>query len=241
MKFTHREIAPIYSFRDGKIGEYVIRLNEDRPGILAALANIFADHGVNILHSIVDRDNLTIHFIVDFSGTDIDSEELSKIFKNFSFVKEVHHRLIDHKILIPITIPTFKGSIVIPICRDLILNVNDEHVKVLIEIFKILGKRDGELIRDLAEVAPKAINDLSEFLKVIQSRGLGIPKYSKLNNNNVEVEVCDFHGKILTRNYVDIVKTYLKSYISSILNVEIECYSEELHSDCVVIKFLIRR
>ncbi|NAZ27843.1 MAG: ACT domain-containing protein, partial [Caldivirga sp.] len=57
----HRELSMMYEAGNRTIVEFIIRLSEDRPGILAAISDVLAENGVNILNVSFNRLQKMIH------------------------------------------------------------------------------------------------------------------------------------------------------------------------------------
>lgn len=230
MKFAHRDSALIYSTKNVHVGEYLFELVEDKPGILAALSNVFADHGINILSSTIDRDNMFIHFIVDLSGLDIKPQELIEIFKKFSFIKDIHYRVVKNSIAISsMIIPVFRGKVVIPLSRDLVNELDDNSIKVLENIMYIIGRGDGESVKSI--VGTVNIKNIEEIMRITQLRGLGILKHAEFKNDNIRVEICGLSNR---EKDVKVVKSYLIGHLESLVD-SVEVLGIEGLNDCVVI------
>jgi len=50
----NREVFLIANGTGVRLGEFLVELNFDQPGILATLSNVFAEHDVNIINIAID-------------------------------------------------------------------------------------------------------------------------------------------------------------------------------------------
>ncbi|WP_054844348.1 ACT domain-containing protein [Vulcanisaeta souniana] len=135
METLYRDLALAFEGKDRVLGEFLIKFITDRPGILAALSNVFADHGINILNMSVNRTQLLLHFIVDLSGADVSLNDLEKELKKFSFVEWVRYRIVEREMfMVPsMILPTFRDKQVLIIELDRVkgLLTNPEFRRII--------------------------------------------------------------------------------------------------------------
>ena len=227
VEVLYRDFAMSFEGKDKVLGEFLIKFTADRPGILAALSNVFADHGINILNISVNRTQLLLHFVVDLTNTDTSLNDLEKELKRFSFVEWVKYRIVEKEaFMIPSMImPTFRDKqvLVMEIERAKDLLTNPEFRKII----RDLGAYDASLLRN---------SNLSELIKIGQFRGLGkivlierdgtitIRSCSELNDKHVMEEL---------------MIEYYTGFLTQILRSNVEAVGKNYEGDCVSVSFKV--
>jgi ACT domain. len=85
----NREVFLIANGTEIRLGEFLVELNFDQPGILATLSNVFAEHDVNIINIAIDAARQHLHFITDLTlKTEEQIREILKQLQMFAFVKK---------------------------------------------------------------------------------------------------------------------------------------------------------
>ncbi len=201
----NREIYLIINNLGGKIGEYLIELNFDQPGILAALSNVFADNNANILNIALDSGRTKMHFIVDVTSVDEqDLEELPKRLSMFAFVKKIHRRISSKKIFVPRWIThVINNEPALAIERDFVAKLAD-----LDKIALDMAKRDAEIIKSALQDGD--LEELHEAAYVVQLRGLATVQEDGSNDKIVNIKYC--------RTVYPLFRRYIDTFISSISN-----------------------
>lgn len=201
----NREIYLIINNLGGKIGEYLVELNFDQPGILAALSNVFADSNANILNIALDSGRTKMHFIVDVTSVDEqDLEELPKRLGMFAFVKKIHYRVSSRRIFVPRWIThVINNEPAVAIERDFVAKLSD-----LDRIALDMAKRDAEIVKSALQDGD--LEELREAAYVVQLRGLATVQEDNSNNNAVNIKYC--------RTVYPLFRRYIDTFISSISN-----------------------
>jgi predicted amino acid-binding ACT domain protein len=98
----NREVFLIANGTGARLGEFLVELNFDQPGILATLSNVFAEHDVNIINIAIDAARQHLHFITDLTlQTEEQIREILKQLQMFAFVRKVKHRISTVPIFVP--------------------------------------------------------------------------------------------------------------------------------------------
>ncbi|MCG2863330.1 MAG: ACT domain-containing protein [Vulcanisaeta sp.] len=227
MEVLYRDLALSFEGRDKVLGEFLIKFTADRPGILAALSNVFADHGINILNISVNRNQLLLHFIVDLTNTDTSLNDLEKEFKKFSFVEWVRYRVVEREaFMVPSMImPTFMDRQVLILELDRVKDLlSNENFRRLI---RNLGASDASALRN---------SNISELVKIGQFRGLGRVMLVE-RDGVITIRSCselgDKHviGELMIEYYV--------GFLSQALGREVEVAGRSYEGDCVSVSFRV--
>ncbi|MBP1450112.1 MAG: ACT domain-containing protein [Thermoproteus sp.] len=201
----HREIYLIVNNIGGRIGEFLVELNFDQPGILAALSNVFADSNANILNIAIDSARTKMHFIVDVSAVDEpDLRDLLKRLGMFAFVKKVLHRIVEKRIFVPRWLVHVVNNEPAFIIEREFFSKTGELDKLAVE----MAKRDVEVVKSAMQNGD--LEELHEAVYLIQLRGLGTVQGDDSTDNAINIKYCKIAYPIF-RRYVDI-------FLSSISN-----------------------
>ncbi|GAB6945969.1 hypothetical protein JCM16161A_00990 [Vulcanisaeta sp. JCM 16161] len=227
MEVLYRDFAMSFEGKDKVLGEFLIKFTADRPGILAALSNVFADHGINILNISVNRTQLLLHFVVDLTNMDTSLNDLEKELKKFSFVEWVRYRIVEKEaFMVP--------SMIMPTFRDKqVLVIELERVKDLLtspefrRIIRDLGIYDASLLRN---------SNLSELIKMGQFRGLG--KVTLIERNGtITIKSCsELNDKHVME---ELMIEYYTGFLSQTLKSSVEAVGKNYEGDCVSISFKV--
>ena len=227
METLYRDLALSFEGRDKVLGEFLVKFAADRPGILAALSNVFADHGINILNISVNRTQLLLHFIVDLTNSDSSLNDLERELRKFSFVEWVRYRVVEREaFMVPSMImPTFKDNQVLILelerIKDLLANTDFRRV------IRDLGSADSSALRN---------SNLSELVRMGQFRGLGritlverdgvitIRSCSELNDKHVIEEL---------------MIEYYTGFLTQALKASVEVVNKSYNGDCVSVSFKV--
>jgi len=228
VELLYRDLALIFEGKGKVIGEFLIKFSEDRPGILAALSNVFADHGINILNISVNRSQLLLHFVVDMTEMDVTLNDLEKEFQRFSFVQWIRYRVIDGATLMmpSMIMPTFRDRQVFIIDLDELIRAGmSSDVRRLI---KEVGASDAELFRDV---------ELSELVRIGQFRGLG--KVSLSGNDELVIESCSVDSN--PEDYAEIIYDYYASLLGKVHGSKVEIIKVTHEGGCVSVSLRLRK
>ncbi len=227
VEVLYRDFAMSFEGKDKVLGEFLIKFTADRPGILAALSNVFADHGINILNISVNRTQLLLHFVVDLTNMDTSLNDLEKELKKFSFVEWVRYRIVEKEaFMVP--------SMIMPTFRDKqVLVIELERVKDLLtspefrRIIRDLGIYDASLLRN---------SNLSELIKMGQFRGLG--KVTLIERNGtITIKSCsELNDKHVME---ELMIEYYTGFLSQTLKSSVEAVGKNYEGDCVSISFKV--
>ncbi len=227
METLYRDLALAFEGKDRVLGEFLIKFTTDRPGILAALSNVFADHGINILNMSVNRTQLLLHFIVDLLDADVPLNDLEKELKKFSFVEWVRYRIVEREaFMVPsMILPTFRDKQVLIIELDKVkgLLMNPEFKSII----KDLGSYDASILRN---------SNLSELVKIGQFRGLG--KITLIEKNGViTIRSCsELNDKHIIE---ELMIEYYMGFLHQVLNSNVEVVNRNYEGDCVSVSFKV--
>ena len=227
VEVLYRDFAMSFEGKDKVLGEFLIKFTADRPGILAALSNVFADHGINILNISVNRTQLLLHFVVDLTNTDTSLNDLEKELKRFSFVEWVKYRIVEKEaFMIPSMImPTFRDKqvMVMEIERTKDLLTNPEFRKII----RDLGAYDASLLRN---------NNLSELIKIGQFRGLGKIVLIE-RDGTITIRSCsELNDKQVME---ELMIEYYTGFLTQILRSNVETVGKNYEGDCVSVSFKV--
>lgn len=183
------------------MGEFLVELNFDQPGILATLSNVFAEHDINILNIAIDAARKNLHFIVDL--THVGEEELSEVerqLKMFAFVRRVIHRVSRARIFVPRWIQhEIEGVPAVSIERSLLGSALQLQA-LAVE----MARRDSAFFRGLVKAPDVA--SLEEFLYIVQLRGLGVVEESSISAGQLKARICNLAYSL--------ARKYLESFLS---------------------------
>ncbi|MFB6490581.1 MAG: ACT domain-containing protein [Thermoproteus sp. AZ2] len=199
----NREIYLIVNNIGGKIGEFLVELNFDQPGILAALSNVFADSNANILNIAIDSARTKMHFIVDVSGVEEpDLAELPKRLGMFAFVKRVLHRVSAKRIFVPRWLThVVNNDPALIIEREFLHKVSD-----LDRLAAEMAKRDAEVVKSAMQNGD--LEELREAVYLLQLRGVATVQEDNSTAEQINVKYCRVAHPIFRR--------YVETFISSI-------------------------
>ncbi|WP_291999245.1 ACT domain-containing protein [Caldivirga sp.] len=218
----HRELAMIYEANGKTIVEFIIRLSEDRPGILAAISDVFAENGVNIVNASFNRLQKMIHVVADFTNSVSSIGDVENMLRKFSFVYDVMEKVLnnDSYVMATLSIPTFNNNYVLAIDHDVFENQVNE---LLLGILKSLGKKDGELI--LGMYGSFKASELS----ILQLRGLGRVQVQSTGNVTI-VKVC---RENLNEEFSKLILSYLEGF-TGLFNAKIQ--GQGISESCLQVK-----
>ncbi len=219
MEVLYRDFAMSFEGKDKVLGEFLIKFTADRPGILAALSNVFADHGINILNISVNRTQLLLHFVVDLTNMDTSLNDLEKELKKFSFVEWVRYRIVEREaFMVPSMImPTFRDRQVLVVelekVKDLLTNPEFRRI-----IRDLGGIYDASLLRnsnlgELIKMGGQFRGGLGKVVLIERNGTITIKSCSELNDKHVMEELMieyytGFLSQILKSNVEAVSKNY---------------------------------
>ena len=175
-----------------RVAEYLVRLRYDQPGILAALGNVFAENGMNILSVSLDEAREAAHFVVDASEVDdtvlgLVAKELSR----FAFVRTVIYRVSRAPIFLPRWVrPVAEGSLAIVLDADLAL-------KMPSQIIGELALRDARRVAHIVDDG--GLEAIAEVLSLVQLRGFGNVVEVSVARDRLVAQIC---GSPMARTYL---------------------------------------
>ncbi|ABW02077.1 ACT domain-containing protein [Caldivirga maquilingensis] len=218
----HRELAMIYEASGKTIVEFIIRLNEDRPGILAAVSDVFAENGVNIINASFNRLQKMIHVIADFTNSVSSISDVENMLRKFSFVYDVMEKVLnnDAYVLATLSIPTFNNNYVLAIDHDVFENQVSEP---LLNILRSMGKKDGELM--LGMYGSFKASELS----ILQLRGLGRVQVQSAGNATI-IRVC---RENLSEEFSKLILSYLEGF-TELFNIKTQ--NQGISESCLQVK-----
>ncbi|WP_148224663.1 ACT domain-containing protein [Vulcanisaeta moutnovskia] len=227
MEALYRDFAMAFEGKDKVLGEFLVKFTADKPGILAALSNVFADHGINILNISVNRTQLLLHFVLDLTNMDTSLNDLEKELKKFSFVEWVRYRIVEKEaFMVPsMILPTFRDNQVLAIELDKIKNLlpSPEFRRII----RDLGIYDASLLRN---------SNLGELIKIGQFRGLGKITLTE-RDGVITIRSCsELSGKHVIE---ELMVEYYTGFLSQILKSNVEATNRSYEDDCVSISFKV--
>jgi len=192
----NREIYLIAG-QGNKLGEFLVELNFDQPGILSALSNIFAEHDVNIVNIAVDGPRRNLHFIVDLStATEEQIGEILKQLEMFAFVKRAKYRVSNAQIFVPRWIThVINGSPAVALEKEFVPYFHDVS-----RLAEEIAKRDAKTVRELAPSIDAVT--LEEALYIVQLRGLAAVKETTVAGGRLTATLCNL-AQTVARRYTD--------------------------------------
>lgn len=197
-----RELFLVVDGSGAVVGEFLVELNFDQPGILATLSNVFAEHDINIVNIAIDAARRNLHFIVDLTHVGEDElAEVEKQLKMFAFVKRVAHRVSKARIFVPRWIQhEIEGTPAVGVEKTLI---GSAPQSIAVE----MARRDSAFFRNLVKVPDAA--SLEEFLYIVQLRGLGVVEESSISGGQLKARVCSLTYP-LARKYIEALLSQLE-------------------------------
>jgi len=194
----NREVFLIANGTGAKLGEFLVELNFDQPGILATLSNIFAEHDVNIVNIAIDGARQNLHFITDLTLTSEDQvQDILKQLHMFAFVKKVRYRVSVAPIFVPRWIMhVINGKPVISLEKEFVSLLQDPA-----KLAEEMAKRDAKTVKELAGGAD--VMALEEALYIAQLRGLAVVENASVKEGRLTARLCSL-GYPLARRYLDV-------------------------------------
>jgi len=208
--------------------EVCIITSEDRPGLLAAISNVFADNGINILNVSVNALEHSFYFVVDLTRCMTSIEDVIDKLRSFSFVKDVFYRYMRASpVVLPRFIrPTFRGKSVVVLDKDLLQELAKDELSSLVKVAYYMGRSDARFVKNYFSINDPIIEDLLEISKTLQLRGL-------CKIDSIKMEDC---SRIVTKltDCIDpnIVTEYLRGIVDELYgrkyryNMEARCIDE---------------
>lgn len=180
----NREVFLIANGTGVRLGEFLVELNFDQPGILATLSNVFAEHDVNIINIAIDTTRQHLHFIADLTlQTEEQIQEILKQLQMFAFVKKVKHRISVASIFVPRLIThVINGKPALALEKDLVVHLQDPA-----KLAEEMAKRDVKTLKEVATTLD--VVTLEEALYIIQLRGLATLE-TTLKEGRLEARLC---------------------------------------------------
>jgi predicted amino acid-binding ACT domain protein len=221
----HRELSMMYEAGNRTIVELIIRLSEDRPGILAAISDVLAENGVNILNVSFNRLQKMIHVVADFTNSVSSISDVEGMLRKLSFIYDVMEKVLNNDIyvLATLSIPTFNNSYVLAVDHDILERQMGEQV---LSMVRAMGRKDGELM--LGMYSTFKPNELY----VAQLRGLGRVQV-QIMDGSVLVRVC---RENLTDNFSRVILSYLEGFAEP-FNGRVQ--DQGLEESCLRIKLMM--
>ncbi|MEM1662909.1 MAG: ACT domain-containing protein [Pyrobaculum sp.] len=182
----NREIYLIANSSDARLGEFLIELNFDQPGILATLSNIFAEHDINIINIAIDAQRRNLHFIVDLTTVSEDQiREITKQLQMFAFVRKARYRVSNTTVFVPRWIlHVVNGKPTLAIEKEL-ANLLTQPLKLAEE----LAKRDVKTLKEVITLLNTSV--LEEVLYIAQLRGLAVVENTAVKNGKLHARLCN--------------------------------------------------
>ncbi len=226
-----------YVAKNRKLAEVVV-IAENKPGVLAVLANVLSEHGINIVSCSTTPTGPvgSIFFLVDYTDADRPLPEVISTYGKLSFVKEFHYR---EQVLPSIIFTSYAFPPTLANKRVIVIEV-EKFIKLLSEFvdkpdyLKQLGRYMGEL--DCSTYVPEGIevkkpSELSELLRVLQIKGLGVPEVVVFSIEHSKIIIHELFEKELgeakERNHCIFTCGYLEGFLSKLFGrefrVEEEC------------------
>lgn len=196
-----REIFLIANGTGARLGEFLIELNFDQPGILATLSNIFAEHDVNVINVAVDSSRLTLHYIVDLTMVADDQlKEILKQLQMFAFVKKAKYRTSNAPLFVPRWIThVINGKPALSIEKDLVAHLNDPS-----KLAEEIAKKDAKTVKELAPAVDPVT--LEEAIYIPQLRGLLSVETAEVKQGRLRARLCNL-AHPLAKKYLEVFTT----------------------------------
>ena len=204
-----RELSLAVDNRGGTIGEFVVELEYDRPGILAALSNVFADNDINIINITMHAvDRQKIHFLVDVSGLgEDDLRNVARTIRMFAFVRDVDYRTSTGRIVVPGMVGhVFLGRNVVVVDRDLLGKLGPPG-----EVAAEMARNDAAAVKRIVN-GPLGLREVAEALNMVQLRGIGTVRESRIGEDTANILVCG--DPAMARRYVQTLLAELAPSLS---------------------------
>jgi predicted amino acid-binding ACT domain protein len=192
----NREVFLIANGAGARLGEFLVELNFDQPGILATLSNIFAEHDVNIINIAIDAARQHLHFITDLTlQTEEQIRDILKQLQMFAFVKKVKHRISTVPIFIPrLIVHVINGKPALALEKDLVVHLQDPA-----KLAEEMAKRDAKTLKEITTSLD--VVTLEEALYIIQLRGLATVE-TALKEGRLTARLCNLVQPLI-RTYLD--------------------------------------
>ncbi len=191
-----REVFLIANGTGARLGEFLVELNFDQPGILATLSNVFAEHDVNIINIAIDAARQHLHFITDLtSQTEEQIRDILKQLQMFAFVKKVKHRISTVPIFVPrLIVHVINGKPALALEKDLVIHLQDPA-----KLAEEMAKRDAKTLKEITTSLD--VLTLEEALYIIQLRGLATVE-TALKEGRLTARLCNLVQPLI-RTYLD--------------------------------------
>ncbi len=169
--------------------EVCVLTSEDRPGLLAAISNVFADNGINILNVSVNALERSFYFVIDLTRCMTNIEDVIDKIRSFSFVKEVFYRYMRASpVVLPRFIrPTFRGRSVVILDKELLQDLAKDELSSLMKVAYFMGRFDARFVKNYFSIQDPIVEDLLELSKTLQLRGLCKIDGMKIEESNIVV------------------------------------------------------
>jgi predicted amino acid-binding ACT domain protein len=192
----NREVFLIANGTGARLGEFLVELNFDQPGILATLSNVFAEHDVNIINIAIDAARQHLHFITDLTlQTEEQIREILKQLQMFAFVKKVKHRISAASIFVPrLIVHVINGKPALVLEKDLVAHLQDPA-----KLAEEMAKRDVKTLKEITTSLD--VVTLDEALYIIQLRGLATVE-TALKEGRLTARLCNLVQPLI-RTYLD--------------------------------------
>jgi len=192
----NREVFLIANGTGARLGEFLVELNFDQPGILATLSNVFAEHDVNIINIAIDAARQHLHFITDLTlQTEEQIRDILKQLQMFAFVKKVKHRISTVHIFVPrLIVHVINGKPALALEKDLVVHLQDPA-----KLAEEMAKRDVKTLKEITTSLD--VVTLEEVLYIIQLRGLATVE-TALKEGRLTARLCNLMQPLI-RTYLD--------------------------------------
>jgi predicted amino acid-binding ACT domain protein len=192
----NREVFLIANGTGARLGEFLVELNFDQPGILATLSNIFAEHDVNIINIAIDAARQHLHFITDLTfQTEEQIRDILKQLQMFAFVRKVKHRISTVPVFVPrLIVHVINGKPALALEKDLVVHLQDPA-----KLAEEMAKRDAKTLKGITTSLDVVM--LEEALYIIQLRGLATVE-TALKEGRLTARLCNLVQPLI-RAYLD--------------------------------------
>ncbi len=192
----NREVFLIANGTGARLGEFLVELNFDQPGILATLSNVFAEHDVNIINIAIDAARQHLHFITDLTlQTEEQIQDILKQLQMFAFVRKVKHRISTVHIFVPrLIVHVINGKPALALEKDLVIHLQDPA-----KLAEEMAKRDVKTLKEI--ITSLDVVTLEEVLYIIQLRGLATVE-TALKEGRLTARLCNLVQPLI-RTYLD--------------------------------------
>jgi len=225
-----------YIARNRKLAEVVV-IAENKPGVLAVLANVLSEHGINIVSCSTTPTGPvgSIFFLVDYTEADKPLSEVISTYGKLGFVKEYHYR---EQVLPSIIFTNYAFPPTLANRRVIVIEV-EKFIKLLSEFvdrtdyLKQLGRYMGEY--DCSMYVPEGVevkkpSELSELLRVLQVKGFGVPEVVEFSVERSKIVIRELFEKELgeakERDHCVFTCGYLEGFLSKLFGREFRVEEE---------------